>query len=156
MSREALMPSTEPSTPAARRAGYLIAAAVTVFVWFAVFVLPGWRSFGFITEDFHGESIAANTLMLVTIAAYVLYAVVDSPRLRAVGGLLTSAFGVGVLIAILLSFPFSFASGSVWPALMRAGLVFAIVGAAADILLQLRTLVRNTKTKSRDDAGVRQ
>ena len=33
---------------------------------------------------------------------------------------------------------------------------FAIVGAAADILLQVRTMVRSTKAESRDDAGVRQ
>jgi hypothetical protein len=138
------MPDTHrrPSD-AARRFGYLLAAAITAALWFVLNVRPGWQELSFLTEETRDVLWLVNLSLVVGVAANVLYAVSDPRWLKALGDLVTTGIGLAVLVRVWQVFPFDFEGYSVnWAFVVRAVLVVGIGGSIIGMLVQLVTFIR--------------
>jgi hypothetical protein len=128
---------------AARRSGYLIAAAITAVMWYVINVWPGWRELSFLTADTAGVLWLVNLSFAVSIAVNLVYVVHDPPWFKALGDLVTTGIGLFVLVRLWRVFPFDFSGYSVdWAVPVRILLALALFGSIVGILVQTVTLVR--------------
>jgi hypothetical protein len=135
-------PSRRP-TVAARRVGYVIAAAVNLGVLYLVNVWPGWSAVPFLTEDTTAILWLFNASLVLSAALNAAYAVYDPRWFKALGDLVTAGISLAVLARIWQVFPFDFGTSTVdWVLVARIVLVVAIVGTAIAIVTQAVTLVR--------------
>jgi hypothetical protein len=129
--------------PAARRFGYLIAAAVTAAMLYLIDVWPGWQELPFLTDDTKQVLWLVNVSLVASISANVVYVAYDPAWLKSLGDLVTTGIGLTVLARLWQVFPFDFSGYSFnWDALARFVLVVAIVGSIIGILVQFVSLVR--------------
>ena len=139
--------STAPITAhqhstAARRAGYLVAAAVNLVLLYLVLVWPGWGALSFLTDSFTQVVGLLSASLLVGAAANLVYVVADPPRVRAAGQLVVSAFSLASTVRLLQVFPFDFSGWSFDPTwLVRLLLWVAVVGTVVGIVTELVRLV---------------
>ncbi len=143
--------SARPARPsrAARRVGYLVAAAFAVVVLVVLLVSPGWEAASFVTDD--GEQViglVAGSVVL-SLVVNLVWVVADPPRLRALGELATSVVGVVVCARLLDVFPFTFDDGSRWPTVIRVLLWLGVVGSAIGTVTNLVALVRGPRPAAR-------
>jgi hypothetical protein len=131
---EAMSALTPP--PAARRAGYAFAVTITVLIWFALTAWPGWRDFGFFTDDFTRVLPLVQAALLAMILANLAFALHDVVWLRTLGAVISDGLGIAALVAVWRVFPFTFA-GSGWGVALRVALAFAIIGTVLDVLVQV-------------------
>ena len=134
-------PKARPS-PAARRVGYVIAAVVNVAFWVAIHVWPGWQEVSFLTARTSDVLPWVDTQIAVAVAANAIWLVADPRWLRALGEAVTALVGIAATVRILTVFPFSFADGVPWQAMVRFALWVAIVGAAIGVVTNVVALVR--------------
>jgi hypothetical protein len=128
---------------AARRFGYLIAAAINGVILYLINVSPGWQAVPFLTEDTDRVLGLMNFSILANIAANLLYVIYDARWWKATGDLVTTGIGLIVLTRIWQVSPFNFAESSVdWALATRLLLVLAMVGATIGMVVQLVMLVR--------------
>jgi hypothetical protein len=134
----------KPRPPiAARRLGYLIAAAINGVFLYLINVNPGWQAVPFLTEDTNYVLGLVNFSILATIAANLLYVIYDARWWRATGDLVTTGIGLIVLTRMWSVFPFDFSDSAFdWTFLARLLLVIAMVGAIIGMVVQLVLLVR--------------
>lgn len=136
-------PTRRPSV-AARRAGYVIAAALTAVFAYLVNVRPGWESLSFLTEETPQVLGLVNLSLAVGFVANMIYVFADPPRLKALGDLVTTSVGLVVLVRVWQVFPFDFEAYSFNVALLlRVLLIIAMVGSVIGIAVQLATLARS-------------
>jgi hypothetical protein len=139
--------STAPVTAhqhstAARRAGYLVAAAVNLVLLYLVLVWPGWEALSFLTDSFTQVVGLLSVSLLVGAAANLVYVVTDPPRVRAAGQLVVSAFSLAATVRLLQVFPFDFSGWSFDPTwLVRLLLWVAVVGTVVGMVTELVRLV---------------
>jgi len=131
---------------AARRFGYVIAAALTAVLWYLVNIQPGWRALPFLTEDFTQVLALFNFSLAVSLAVNLIYLVFDPVWGKALGDLVTTGIGVAVLVRIWQVFPFTF--DDVWGVLARVTLVLAIVGSAIAIAINVVTVFRGSSGRA--------
>ena len=135
-------PKPRPS-PAARRFGYVVAAAVNVAVWVAIHVWPGWQEVWFLTSATEDVLPWVDAQIGATIVANAVWLLVDPRWLRSLGEALTAAVGVAAVARILTVFPFFFDDDGVpWEQWVRFTLVVVLVGTAIGVLANLVAFVR--------------
>ena len=138
---------------AARRVGYVIAAALTAAFWFLVNVTPGWRAVPFLTEDAARVVTLVNVSLAVSLVANLMYLAYDPPWLRALGDVVTTGFGLAVLIRIWQVFPFRFTGSFDWSVPLRILLFLAIAGSIVGIVINLVTFSRAVAQPTGTGAG---
>jgi hypothetical protein len=141
------------SPVAARRVSYVIAAALTAAFWFLVNVSPGWRAVPFLTEDAARIVTLVNVSLVVSLAVNLVYLVYDPPWVRALGDVVTTGFGLAVLIRIWQVFPFNFTGSFDWSLTFRVLLFLAIVGSMVGIVINLVTFFRAVAQPTGTGAG---
>jgi len=126
--------------PVARRAGYLIAACVNGVIWYLVNAHPTWHAVPFLTADFRTVLPLFNLSVVLAVAVNLAYLAYDARWFVAAGGVLTTMVGLAVLVRLTRVFPFDFPPHPDWTLVAHVVLVFAIVGAAVGLLVQIVTL----------------
>jgi hypothetical protein len=134
----------KPRPPiAARRFGYLIAAAINGVFLYLINVSPGWQAVSFLTDDTSRVLGLVNFSILANIAANLLYVIYDARWWKATGDLVTTGIGLIVMTRIWNVFPFDFSDSAFdWTFLARLLLVIGMVGATIGMVVQLVLLVR--------------
>jgi len=142
-------PRKRPSL-AARRFGYLVAAAANVVLLILIHVSPGWREMPFLT-DAAADVVPLVTLSLVAgIVVNVVWFLTDPLWLRSLGEMVTAAISVVVLSRVLALFPFSFDDGSMLRTVFRVVLVVALVGTAIAVVVHLVAMIRHLAEPGED------
>lgn len=131
--------------PVARRAGHLLGAAVDVALLVAVTVWPGWEVVPFLDDDFRDVVGLLSASLVLNAVAELVYAVVDRPRVKAVGDVVTLSVSLVVTVRLWQVFPFTFADGTPWAVVARVLLGVALVGTAIGIVVALVTAVRPSR-----------
>lgn len=130
-------------SPAARRVGYVIAAAVNIAFWVVIHVWPGWQEARFLTAETTDVLPWVDAQIAVAVAANAIWLVADPRWLRALGEALTALVGIAVSARILSVFPFSFDDGGIpWETMVRVALWVAIVGSAIGVVTNLVAFAR--------------
>jgi hypothetical protein len=139
----AIVTRQRPSV-AARRSGYLVAAALNVVVLYLAFVEPGWRAVPFLTEE-TSQVLGLFAFSLVTgIVWNLLYVGYERRWFKALGDLVTTIIGLAVLVRIWQVFPFDFGGSSTdWAMIVRVVLAVAIAGSVIGVVVQVGSLVRD-------------
>lgn len=128
---------------AARRAGYVVAAALTAAFWFLLNVSPGWQVVPFLTDG-AGQVITLMNLSLgVSLVANLVYLEYDPPWWKALGDAVTSAVGLAVLVRLWQVFPFAFTGSFDWSLVARVTLIVAIAGTIVGIVINLVAFLRS-------------
>lgn len=130
-----------PST-AARRAGYVVAVVINGAMLFAVNRWPGWDALPFLTDSTRLVLPLVNASIIVGLVVNLVYLVDDSPWLKALGDLTTTAVGLAAAVRVWQVFPFAFTSTFDWELVVRILLAVAIGGSIIGIVVQLVTLFR--------------
>ena len=130
---------------AARRSGYIVAAAVNGLVLYLVNRRPGWEALPFLTQDMTKVLGLVNASILAGIVTNLVYLFADPPRLRSLGDLVTTGIGLAAMVRIWQVWPISFdGRGFPWDTVFRWLVAIGIVGSAIGIVAALVTLVRGT------------
>jgi hypothetical protein len=125
---------------AARRVGYVFAAAFNaVFLWL-LHVWPGWDVVPFLTSDFADVLWLIDLSLWVGVGVNLVYLVRDPRWLTALGGLATTGVGLAAAVRLWQVFPFDVSDG--WTVVFRVALAVGIVGSAIGILVNSVTFVR--------------
>jgi hypothetical protein len=122
--------------PPARRAGYLVAAAINGVIWYLANIHPTWHAVSVLTANARLVLPWFNLSWLATMAANLVYVAYDPRWLVAAGNVLTTTLGLAALISLLSVFPFDFPA----PARTTAAhvlLVLATIGTAIGVLVFL-------------------
>jgi hypothetical protein len=132
--------------PVARRAGHVVGALVNVALVVALVGWPGWQVVPFLTDGFRGVVWLLAVSLLLNAAAELIYAVVDRPRVKAAGDVLTLAVSLLVTVRLWQAFPFDLPE-----AVVRALLVLAIVGTVIGMIVAVVTALglRSTAAAAR-------
>jgi hypothetical protein len=130
-------------SPAARRVGYLFAAAITAAMWWVINVWPGWEQLSFLTGQTRDVLWLVNVSLVASIGADLTYVVFDPPWFKALGDLVTTGISLVVTLRVWQVFPFDFSGYSFnWAALVRFILIVAVVGSIIGMTVQIVTLIR--------------
>ena len=146
------MPSTvahsHTTTPAARplvaakRVGYLAAAACSAVLLWVSHQLLDWGWPAFLTDDFRQVLGLVTASLVVSIVVNLALALYDGGRFRALTELVTSAFGLLVLLRVLEVFPFDFGSYATdWSGHAHGLLILLIAVTGLAMVVNLVTLV---------------
>ncbi|GAA4735023.1 hypothetical protein GCM10023216_29750 [Isoptericola chiayiensis] len=125
------------ASPASRRAGYAVAVAVNGLLLVLIHGWPGWETLPVLTEQTVEVLPAVDASVVVSIVANLVYLVVDPPRLRALGDVVTTAVGLVAVVTIWVVFPFAFTGSFDWAPVVRVLLVIAVVGSTIAIVVGL-------------------
>jgi hypothetical protein len=124
-----------------RRAGYVIAIVINIFLLFVVNNLTSWDVASFLTDDFSEVVPFINLSLLASVGANALYLFVDTPVVKSASQVVVNAVGVVASVALFRVFPFDFADYSFdWAVLIRILLVIAIVGQGIAIVANIARL----------------
>ncbi|MEW1952326.1 hypothetical protein [Terrabacter sp. NPDC080008] len=141
---EAQPSSAAPGRPDAptrgRRAGYAGSVVVNLIILWLINGWPGWQVVPFLTASTVLVVGAVNASIVVRIAADAVNLVLDLPRVRALGDIVSLGFGLYALVRIWQVFPLDVSSG--WEVVARVVLVLGLVGSGLGILEALTRLVR--------------
>lgn len=121
-----------------RRVGYVLAVGINGMLLWAVHQVGAWGWPAFLTDDFDQVLGILSLSLVVSMAANVLYLVVDRGRTRALADLLTTSVALAASVRVWDVFPLDFAGYAVdWAWLARTLLVVAIVGSFVAIVVDL-------------------
>ena len=135
--------SAQPQPPRARsrgrRAGYVGSIVVNLVLLWLINVWPGWQVVPFLTAGTVLVLGAVNASIIARIVADAVNVVLDLPRVRALGDIVSIGFGLYALMRIWQVFPLDVTDG--WEVVARIVLVLGIAGSAVGIVEALRRLV---------------
>lgn len=123
-----------------RVVGYAISIGINLVLIWVVANLVEWDILPFLTEAFDEIVPIAIFSMVVGIAFYVAYLVVDPPWLRILGDTVNSAIALAVIVRTYQVFPFEF-EGGFWTGATRIILIVIGVATAFAALVNLGKLV---------------
>jgi len=127
----------------------VIAIGVNAALLWLANVAPGWEVLPFLTADMALVMPLVNASMMAGVAANVLYLAADPKWLKALGDIVTTAIGIVAMVAIWQVFPFDFGDASFdWALLFRWFLGIGIVGSAIAIVVNVVSLVSDTRSRS--------
>ena len=130
---------TEAGKRVARRAGYVVAAAVNAVVLYLINGRPGWDVLPFLTDDMTKVLPLINLSLVAGIAVNLVQAIHDPRWLVATGGVVTTGAGVAAAVRLWQVFPFDFAPGAAGETVVRVLLLLAIAGG---MIVQIVALCR--------------
>ena len=136
-------PPTTRRSSAARRFGYLVAIAVNAVLLWAANQLLVWGWPGFLAEEFTEvlPLISASLIAGMVVNAALLLR--DRGRAKALGELITAAFGLAISVRLWTVFPFDFSGyGTDWGGGLRVALGVGIAVMAIAVLANLATLIK--------------
>jgi len=133
---------TGSRTRVARRAGYVVAAAVNAVLLYLINGRPGWDVLPFLTGDMTKVLPLINLSLVAGIAVNLVQAVRDPRWLVATGGVVTTGVGLAAVVRLWQVFPFDFATGSPWTAIARILLLLGIAGSVIGLVVQIVALAR--------------
>jgi hypothetical protein len=122
----------------ARRAGYVVAVLLNALMLYAVNVWPGWDAVPFLTGDTVDVLDLVNASIVVNLAANVVFLFRDTPRVKALGDLVTTAVGLLPMVALWRVFPFDLSAG--WDTVARILLGVGMAGSVVGILSAINKL----------------
>lgn len=126
----------------ARRAGYLVSAAVLGVLLWLLDVSPGWSAAGFLTDDVADVVPIVTFSLVVGIVVNLVWVVRDPVWLRALGDLATAVIGAFVCVRLLAVFPFPLDEDSIWRIVVRMALWVGVIGSAISAVVNLVVLIR--------------
>lgn len=130
-------------SPANRRVGYVVAAAVNVVVLYVVVNLLAWGWLPFLTDEFASVLPLLRLSLLATIAVNVVYLWYDPPAFRAVVQIVLSVIAVAVALRVYDVYPFDFSRyGPAWDVAARVLLILAIIGTIIGIVVEVVRFAR--------------
>lgn len=128
---------------AARRSGYVVAILINGAMLIGANWWPGWEVIPFLSDETPQVLGLVNASIIAGLVANAVYVAWDPPRLKALGDLVTTAFGVAAMVQIWRVFPFDFGDAEFnWALLVRWLLGVGIFGGAIGIVVALVALVR--------------
>ncbi len=128
--------------PEGRRFGYFVAAAVNAVVLWIAHHLLEWEWPRFLTADFDEVLPILSASLVAAIVVNLLWVVHDPPWLKALGNVVTSAFGVAVGVRTWQVFPFDFSTYSIdWSTLIRVAVAVGVIGSAIGLIVHVVRLV---------------
>jgi hypothetical protein len=126
-----------------RRFGYVIAIIINAAVLVVVNNLLEWGWISWLTDDFEEVLPLLNLSLTATILVNVIYLAYDAEWFKSACELGLLAVSLAVTIRMYQVFPFDFSAYDAnWDTLARLVLVFAMVGVAIAMIVQLVKLVR--------------
>jgi hypothetical protein len=143
-------PPTTRRPSAARRFGYLVAIAVNAVLLWAANQLLDWGWPGFLTEEFTEvlPLISASLIAGMVVNAGLILR--DTRRAKALGDLITAAFGLAISMRLWTVFPFDFSGyGTDWGGAFRVALGVGIAVMAIAVLANLATLINGAAEPDR-------
>jgi hypothetical protein len=130
------------SPVAVRRTGHAVGALTGAALLVLIHVWPGWQVLPFLTPDTSNVLGIVDAALVAGILVHLLQLVRDDGWLPPAGLVVTSAFGLAVMVRVLQVFPFAFDSASHWDEVVRIVLVVGIVGAAVGLVVAAISLLR--------------
>lgn len=129
------------ATAPGRRGGYVGSLLVSLIMLVLVNVWPGWEAVPFLT----GRTVlvlgAVNASIIARAVADLVNIVLDLPRVRALGDIVSIGFGLAAIIQVWQVFPLD-VIGTAWEVVARVLLVIGFVGSGIGILEAFVRLVR--------------
>ncbi|HEX5198845.1 MAG TPA: hypothetical protein VFW27_02795 [Actinoplanes sp.] len=141
--------TSKSRTPVARRAGYAIAVLVNTLLIYLINVWPGWDVLPFLTAGMTRVLPLINLSLVAGVAVNLVCLAHDARWLVAAGSLVTTSIGLAATVRMWQVFPFDFAAGSPWPAVVRVLLIVAMAGSVIGIGVQIVTLLRAAAGRNR-------
>lgn len=120
-------------TSAGRRSAYAGSLVVNLVMLWLVNGWPGWEAVPFLTQSAVLVIGAVNAAIIVRALADLVNLVVDLPRVRALGDIVSIAFGLVAVVRWWQVFPFDF-TGTAWETVARVVLAIGIVGSVVGII----------------------
>ena len=133
-------PSHARARPGSRRFGYLVGAAVNAALLYLVNRNPGWQAVPFLTDRTVLVIGAVNASIIARAVADLVNIVVDLPRPRAFGDIVSLGVGLAALVQIWQVFPLD-VIGTPWEVVARAVLAIGAVGTGIGIIEAVVRLV---------------
>ncbi|WP_374971011.1 hypothetical protein [Terrabacter sp. BE26] len=134
-------PQPPPARSRGRRAGYVGSIVVNLILLWLINVWPGWQVVPFLTAATVLVLGAVNASIIARIVADAVNVVLDRPRVRALGDIVSIGFGLVALARIWQVFPLDVV-GTGWEVVARVVLVLGFVGGGVGILEALSRFVR--------------
>jgi len=128
-----------PVPPRGRRAGYAGSLFTSLVMLLLINVWPGWEVVPFLTARTVLVIGAVNASIIARAIADLVNVVVDQPRPRAFGDLVSIGFGLVALVRIWQVFPLDVGSG--WEAVARVLLALGVVGGVVGFIEAIVRLV---------------
>ena len=124
-----------------RRGGYAGSLLVSLIMLVLVNVWPGWEAVPFLT----GRTVlvigAVNASIIARAVADLVNIVLDLPRARALGDIVSIGFGLAAIVQVWQVFPLD-VIGTAWEVVARVLLAIGFVGSGIGILEAFVRLVR--------------
>ncbi len=128
---------------AVRRSGYVGTVVFDALCLAAINWWPGWDVLPFLTEESDRVVGWVDASIAVHLAVFALYVAWDPRALRALGEVVTSAFGVVVTARVWLVYPFDLADDwSGWGLVVHVLLALGIGGSVIGVVSGLVHLAR--------------
>lgn len=128
------------TTAPGRRGGYVGSLLVSVIMLVLVNGWPGWEAVPFLTDRTVLVIGAVNASIISRAAADLVNIVLDLPRVRALGDIVSIGFGLAAIVQVWQVFPLD-VIGTAWETVARVLLVIGFVGSGIGILEALSRLV---------------
>ncbi|WP_043794728.1 hypothetical protein [Pseudarthrobacter chlorophenolicus] len=126
------------------RSGGVGSVLVNAVLLWAINIWPGWRMVPFLAQDMTRVLEAVNAALIAGIVVDLIFVVVRSRGLQALGNLVVLGFGMAALLQLWDVFPFDFGDGwSGWPVVMRVFLALGMVGSAIGAVVEVVALIRS-------------
>ena len=125
-------PPAPSGVTASRTADHVIGAAVNLVLLALVNGTPGWRAVPFLTEEAAPAAALLTVALWVGVGVHAVLLLAGSPaRMRALGDVVSAAFGVAISWELLRTFPVDASAGSALEVTLRGvavlGLLVAVV-----------------------------
>lgn len=141
-------PRPSTTSPAART-GDLGSVIINGVFLVLLNVAPGWQVLPFLTADTTRVLGAVNASIVASIVAGLVYVVVGSRTIRAVGGVVTAGFALVALLRIWRVFPFDFTGSAYdWTLVTRVVLGFAVAATVVGLLASVALLSRGPGSRA--------
>jgi hypothetical protein len=127
---------------AVRRAGHALGALVNTALLALVHVWPGWEVLPFLAPDTTRVLGMLDAALGAGVLVHLVQLVRDDGWLPPAGLVVTSGFGLALMVRVLQVFPFVFDGASHWDLVVRVVLTVGVVGAAVGLLAAVVALLR--------------
>ena len=124
-----------------RRGGYVGSIVVNLILLWLINGWPGWGAVPFLTDSTALVIGAVNASIIARVVADAVNVVLNLPRPRALGDIVSIGFGLVALIEIWQVFPLD-VIGTAWEVVARVLLVLGFVGSVVGLVDAFSRLVR--------------